>query len=188
MGYEDREYMQDDRGGGNASIMPGYPTCRSLIIATAVLFLAQIFITRPSNPEDLRAFMENSGISQEDGPDEVMVFEQRLRLVSIPQQWLELDSAKVVAGQVWRLLTTAFLHDRFSPWHIVINLALLYWFGRRLEDKYGSREFLLFYLAAAVSRAPPMSPPNLLGRTNTRDWSLWRRNGGNLCLCDPASV
>jgi membrane associated rhomboid family serine protease len=69
---------------------------------------------------------------------------------SIVQEWLELKPSKVKHGQVWRLLTAAFCHHRFMLWHILFNMVLLYWFGTRLEQMYGSREFLLFYLAAAV--------------------------------------
>ena len=43
-----------------------------------------------------------------------------------------------------------FCHDRFGVWHILFNMLFLYWFGRMLEPLYGSREFLLFYLTAAV--------------------------------------
>src|SRR5262249_44618494 len=68
---------------------------------------------------------------------------------SIVQEWLELKPSLVMRGQVWRLLTSAFCHMRFSPWHLVFNMVMLYWFGIRLESMYGSREFLLFYLTAA---------------------------------------
>jgi membrane associated rhomboid family serine protease len=72
--------------------------------------------------------------------------------VSVVQEWCELDPEKTVKqGQVWRLLTCALCHDRYGIWHIVFNMILLYWFGTRLESMYGSREFLLFYLAAALS-------------------------------------
>jgi membrane associated rhomboid family serine protease len=71
--------------------------------------------------------------------------------VSTIQKWFELDPKKTIEqGQIWRLLTSAFCHDRLSIWHIVFNMLLLYWFGTRLENMYGSREFLLFYLAAAI--------------------------------------
>ena len=56
----------------------------------------------------------------------------------------------VYQGQVWRLLTHAFCHDRYGVFHILFNMLFLYWFGCTLESMYGSREFLLFYLAAAV--------------------------------------
>jgi membrane associated rhomboid family serine protease len=72
--------------------------------------------------------------------------------VSVVQEWFELDPQKTVQqGQIWRLVTCAFCHSRSEIWHIVVNMFLLYWFGTRLESMYGSREFLLFYLAAAVA-------------------------------------
>src|SRR5207248_10466 len=72
--------------------------------------------------------------------------------VSVVQEWFELDPEKTVRqGQVWRLVTCAFCHDRLAIWHIAVNMILLFWFGTRLESMYGSREFLLFYLAAAVA-------------------------------------
>lgn len=70
---------------------------------------------------------------------------------SIVQDWFELNPKKTVEqGQIWRLVTSAFCHDRYGLWHILFNMLLLYWFGQRLELMYGSTEFLLFYLAAAV--------------------------------------
>src|SRR5206468_2744951 len=40
--------------------------------------------------------------------------------VSIIQEWFELDTNKVIhRGQVWRLLTHAFCHDRSSLFHIL---------------------------------------------------------------------
>jgi len=71
--------------------------------------------------------------------------------VSIVQDWLKLDTDKVLKkGQIWRLLTGAFCHDRFGVWHILFNMLFLYWFGRFVEATYGSTEFLCFYLAAAL--------------------------------------
>jgi len=71
--------------------------------------------------------------------------------VSVVQEWLQLDPHKTIEqGQLWRLVTSAFCHDRYMIWHILFNMLLLYWFGTTLETMYGGREFLLFYLAAAV--------------------------------------
>ena len=70
--------------------------------------------------------------------------------VSIVQDWLELDTNKVRQGQVWRILTSAFCHDRHGLLHILFNMLGLIWFGIALEYMYGEREFLLFYLAAAI--------------------------------------
>jgi membrane associated rhomboid family serine protease len=60
-----------------------------------------------------------------------------------------LDTDKVLQGQVWRLLTATFLHSQ--GWqHIVINMLILWWAGSEVEGIYGPREFLAFYLVAAV--------------------------------------
>jgi membrane associated rhomboid family serine protease len=63
---------------------------------------------------------------------------------------LELDVGKVLHGEVWRLLTYAFLHDPMSVMHIGFNMLFLIMFGRQVEEHLGSREFLAFYLVSAV--------------------------------------
>src|SRR4051794_31930255 len=63
-------------------------------------------------------------------------------------EWLTLDVNRLFSGQVWRLLSFAFLH--VSIWHLVGNMLFLWWFGRQVEEDLGSREFLLFYLLATV--------------------------------------
>ena len=70
--------------------------------------------------------------------------------VSVVQSWLQLDTKKIMKGQIWRILTSAFCHDRHGLWHILFNMLGLIWFGIALEYMYGQREFLLFYLAAAI--------------------------------------
>jgi membrane associated rhomboid family serine protease len=64
-------------------------------------------------------------------------------------QLLELDPTAVQSGEVWRLLTYAFLHDPGQPMHILFNMLFLWWFGKDMEDLYGAREFLAFYLVSA---------------------------------------
>jgi membrane associated rhomboid family serine protease len=73
--------------------------------------------------------------------------------VSLIQEAFALDTKKVMRGQVWRLLTHAFCHDRGDIFHIIFNMLFLYWFGCTLESMYTSREFLLFYLAAVLAAA-----------------------------------
>jgi len=52
-------------------------------------------------------------------------------------------------GKVWQLLTATFLHDS-HPWHILGNMLFLWFVGREMESLYGSKDFLAFYLMAAV--------------------------------------
>ena len=58
------------------------------------------------------------------------------------------DPTAIANGEVWRLLTPVFLHA--SLWHLVCNMFILYWVGSRMEDVYGSGEFLAFYIFAGV--------------------------------------
>ncbi len=63
---------------------------------------------------------------------------------------LELRTWDVLHGELWRLLTYAFLHDPTSVFHILFNMLFLWWFGTEIEEMYGPWEFLSLYLAAAV--------------------------------------
>jgi membrane associated rhomboid family serine protease len=64
---------------------------------------------------------------------------------------LDLQVDKVLHGQVWRLVSYAFLHDPNSVMHILFNMLFLWWFGADLEDLYRPKEFLAFYLTAAAA-------------------------------------
>lgn len=60
-----------------------------------------------------------------------------------------INTEAILHGQVWRLLTGAFLHS--AGWqHIVFNMLIVWWFGSEVEGIYGAREFLAFYVTAAV--------------------------------------
>lgn len=54
----------------------------------------------------------------------------------------------ILEGEVWRLLTAVFLHS--GIWHLFFNMLVLYWTGREMEDLYGPREFVLFYLVSGI--------------------------------------
>ncbi len=65
--------------------------------------------------------------------------------------WLEADSHLIFEKlQVWRLATSAFVHDPNHLQHLLINMLMLWFVGREVEEIYGGREFLLMYLTAAV--------------------------------------
>ena len=66
--------------------------------------------------------------------------------------WCVYSGGNVLRGEVWRLLTPTFLHFTVGNGllQIIFNMIVLYFVGRQLEERYGSREFLAFYLAAGV--------------------------------------
>jgi membrane associated rhomboid family serine protease len=152
MGISDRDYYRDSTRSAWSS--EGSPVVRYLIAINIIVFLLQIFIVRPAQISPREAASQMADDQDEDHPlTKRQTFElmRQMQRVPVVQEWFELDTNKVVyGGQVWRLLTHAFCHDRHSIWHILFNMLFLYWFGRELEVMYGSREFLLFYLTAAL--------------------------------------
>jgi membrane associated rhomboid family serine protease len=55
----------------------------------------------------------------------------------------------VAQGDWWRLLTAAFLH--YGPFHLLLNMLALWWFGTLLEQRIGSGRFLLIYIASGLA-------------------------------------
>lgn len=49
---------------------------------------------------------------------------------------------------LWQLLTFQFLHGSFS--HILFNMLYLWMFGTELENLWGSRKFLIYYLTCGI--------------------------------------
>jgi len=52
--------------------------------------------------------------------------------------------------ELWQLLTATFMHSTSNPWHILGNMVFLWIVGREMEALYGSKDFLAFYLVAAI--------------------------------------
>jgi membrane associated rhomboid family serine protease len=119
MGIYDREYYRDERSSFLGSLNRQGQVWKSLIFINVVLFLLQL------------ATADRGGVS---GP---------------VTEALVVKTDAVLHGQVWRLLTGAFVHS--AAWmHILFNMLILWWAGSEVEGIYGPREFLAFYLTAAV--------------------------------------
>jgi rhomboid family protein len=67
----------------------------------------------------------------------------------------------------WRFLTYGFAHASFGPpgayWHIVGNMLGLFFLGRSVEQLYGRKEFLRFYLTTIVVAGLIWALASLLG-------------------------
>ncbi len=50
--------------------------------------------------------------------------------------------------QVWQLFTYMFMHGGFM--HLLFNMIALWMFGMELENTWGSKKFLMYYLACGV--------------------------------------
>lgn len=120
MGLYDREYYRDDQSFSDYWAVGG-SVCRQIVVVTGVIYLLQAL----SGSRELA----ESPITS----------------------WLEFTVREAFGKlQIWRLVSYAFVHDESSLWHVVGNMLMLWFFGRDVEAIYGSREFLRFYLAAAV--------------------------------------
>jgi membrane associated rhomboid family serine protease len=133
MGIYDREYYRREGPSYLGSFMERGKVCKWLIIINVVCFGLQIFSPAVRLPEE------------DDGFDTVPVHRQQKQPFT---EVMQLDAQDVCHGQVWRLLTYAFMHAGIM--HILFNMLFLWWLGTDVEDLYGPGEFLTFYLISAV--------------------------------------
>jgi membrane associated rhomboid family serine protease len=128
MGIYDRDYVRNDKRSVFDTFTSRTQVCITLIIINVVVFLVQL-ATYPRNPLNQLNW----------GRGDLGWFTESLIL----------DVDKVLHGQIWRLLTSAFLHSPENWLHILFNMLFLWWMGAHVEDIYGGKEFLAFYLCAA---------------------------------------
>src|SRR6186713_250649 len=65
-------------------------------------------------------------------------------------RWFALIPQAVAHGQIWRIGTYLFLHSVADPFHLLINMLMLYMFGVQLERTWGTRKFLEYYFLCGV--------------------------------------
>jgi membrane associated rhomboid family serine protease len=70
-------------------------------------------------------------------------------LVGVPKGVFFPGLVGVAHGDWWRLLTAAFLH--YGPFHLLLNMLALYWFGSALEQRIGSGRFLAIYIVSGLA-------------------------------------
>jgi membrane associated rhomboid family serine protease len=63
---------------------------------------------------------------------------------------LQLVPYDVIHGEIWQLGTYLFLHSLASPWHIVLNMLMLWMFGSSVEETWGTERFLRYYFICGV--------------------------------------
>jgi len=62
--------------------------------------------------------------------------------------YLALSFGGLARGYVWQLLTFQFLHG--NTLHLLLNLVVIFFFGRALEEALGARRMLQLYLISGV--------------------------------------
>jgi membrane associated rhomboid family serine protease len=122
MGIYDRDYYRKD-GGRFYDAWAGGRACTALLAITFGLLLLQVLTQEPRSPGWVT-------------------------------ETFQFIPAKVLNGEVWRILGGAFLPmiDTLPfPWvSFIFNLLILWYFGREVEERYGSGEFFTYYVAGAL--------------------------------------
>lgn len=121
MGIYDRDYYREEQPG--VSIRSPRTAVGWLLLINVVIFFADGLLT-PNHPT-INDFLA-------------------LHVGDLAKPWLW-----------WRFLTYGFAHASFGSapgayWHIVGNMAGLFFLGRSVEQFYGRKEFLRFYLTTIV--------------------------------------
>ncbi len=153
MGIYDRDYYRKEGPGFLASFTGQGKACKWLIAINVIFFVAQLMTPPAPRPRLPRVGRDEDGQPVLLMPDEAAretTFGDRFGVV---QEALQLDGPSVLHGQIWRLLTYGFLHDATGSggvMHILFNMLFLWWFGHEMEELYGFREFLMFYLGAVA--------------------------------------
>ncbi|MFN3166856.1 MAG: rhomboid family intramembrane serine protease [Phycisphaeraceae bacterium] len=138
MGWEDRHYNQGGQAGGFGGGLGGKSMVTILLIVNCVVFVLDMILTSGSRiPDWMSPYLMGR---------------------------FTIDEA-LYKFQVWRVVTYQFLHADFM--HILFNMIGLFFFGRLLEQWWGSKRFLAFYLMCGVAGVVPYTviglvAPNLI--------------------------
>lgn len=131
MGWQDRDYAKPAYGhgpvyrtGGPGGWGPFGATGGRGIVNTLIIINAVVFVACTLTSE--RGFVLSSPIFQ----------------------FGAMNTPLILHGQVWRLLTSHYLHWSFG--HILMNMIGLYFLGRPLERIWGARKFFGVYTLSGL--------------------------------------
>jgi membrane associated rhomboid family serine protease len=139
MGIYDRDYYRREGPSYLESLIPSGQVCKWLIVINVGIWILQV-VTIDRRPPEFTIIRDVDG--------NVVHAKEPAPRTGFTELFY-LDPPKITHGQVWRLLTYAFLHSQTSWTHVFFNMLFLWWFGSELERMYGPKEFLAFYLVAA---------------------------------------
>lgn len=122
MAYGDKNYRPSFFGG--FSFFP--PVLKNLLIINGAVFLVQIF---------LQGFTFTDSLGQRVSVSNFLT--EYFALMPLGYGFLP-----------WQLISFQFMHGSFT--HILFNMLYLWMFGMELENAWGSKKFLIYYLTCGV--------------------------------------
>ncbi|MBU2445370.1 MAG: rhomboid family intramembrane serine protease [Bacteroidetes bacterium] len=122
MAYGDKNYRPSFFGG--FSFFP--PVIKNLLIINGAVFLVQIF---------LQGFTFTDSFGQQVSVSNILT--EYFALIPLGYGFLP-----------WQLISFQFMHASFT--HILFNMLYLWMFGMELENAWGSKKFLIYYLTCGI--------------------------------------
>ncbi len=66
----------------------------------------------------------------------------------VTEYWREMVGGEIYRFHLWQLLSYAFLHGNWM--HLLLNMYALWLFGVALENRWGSKNFAMYYLVCVI--------------------------------------
>jgi len=118
---DDRSYMRDESPTSAWGSGGGHTAWSILLVINVVAYVLQMLAPMRS-------------------PTEIP------RYIEVLALWPD----SLLQGHIWQLLTFQFLHDPFSPFHLIFNCLMLWLLGRFVEEHLGRRKFVILYILSGV--------------------------------------
>jgi membrane associated rhomboid family serine protease len=119
----------------------GSRVTRALVALNVLVYVAEL--AQGSGLEATRGSIYQNGALIANGA------KVRETLVGLPAHFPYPDLIGVAHGDWWRLMSAAFLH--YGPFHLLLNMLALWWFGSALERRIGSGRFLAIYVVSGLA-------------------------------------
>lgn len=128
MGYQERDYYREE-GPSDPLGIGALSMTTKIIIVTVLAYLIDMFF----------------GVVRVELPDgRESVVHHVMRFLALEAGWW------VQPWKIYELLTHGFAHDPNDPKHILFNMIGLYFFGRYIEDRWGGKGLLKYYLISII--------------------------------------
>lgn len=116
-----------------------------LIIVNAGVFVIQLLFSTISSQWGTSPILPDSNFIDEIVQQPIIVGPDRFTTLF----WLYPPFA-VGKMWLWQFVSYMFLHSIHDPWHLIINMLVLWMFGGEVERVMGTRKFLTMYFTAGI--------------------------------------
>lgn len=141
MGINDRDYGRTERTPWDRIENPRSMVI-TLIVINVIMFAAQMLFLYSPEPDPGPGF---------DATDRGIAFAIESEKRSHIDDIFAVRGTSLLRPWLWyQAISYGFLHNTGGIFHLVINMFLLFVFGRPLEQRMGGQEFLKAYLAAIL--------------------------------------